>query len=47
MVLVMLLATRKAVMGALVISRRLAVLGWLCTGVMAAAVLAMFATMGK
>ena len=47
MVLVMLLGTRKAVMGELVISRRLAVLGWLCTGVMAVAVLAMFATMGK
>ncbi|OFA02599.1 NRAMP family divalent metal transporter [Duganella sp. HH101] len=47
MVVVMLLAARPAVMGKLVISRRLGVLGWLCTGVMAAAVLAMFATMGK
>jgi NRAMP (natural resistance-associated macrophage protein)-like metal ion transporter len=47
MVLVMLLATRRAVMGELVIGRRLAVLGWLCTAVMAAAVAAMFATMGK
>jgi NRAMP (natural resistance-associated macrophage protein)-like metal ion transporter len=47
MVLVMLLARRKSVMGTLVISRRLGVLGWLCTGVMALAVLAMFATLGK
>jgi NRAMP (natural resistance-associated macrophage protein)-like metal ion transporter len=47
MVLVMLLATRKSVMGELVVSRRLGALGWLCTGVMAAAVLAMFGTMGK
>jgi NRAMP (natural resistance-associated macrophage protein)-like metal ion transporter len=46
MVVVMLLATRSAVMGTLVISRRLRVLGWLCTGVMALAVLAMFATLG-
>lgn len=47
MAVVMLLAARPSVMGKLVISRRLTVLGWLCTGVMAAAVLAMFATMGK
>jgi NRAMP (natural resistance-associated macrophage protein)-like metal ion transporter len=47
MVVVMLLASRPAVMGELVISRRLSVLGWVCTGVMALAVLAMFATMGK
>jgi len=47
MVVVMLLAARKSVMGALVISRRLRVLGWLCTGAMALAVTAMFATMGK
>jgi NRAMP (natural resistance-associated macrophage protein)-like metal ion transporter len=46
MAVVMLLATRPAVMGALVISRRLRVLGWLCTGVMALAVVAMFATLG-
>jgi Mn2+/Fe2+ NRAMP family transporter len=46
MVVVMLLAVRPAVMGAFVISRRLRVLGWLCTGVMALAVLAMFATLG-
>ncbi|GJI88452.1 NRAMP family divalent metal transporter [Duganella hordei] len=47
MAVVMLLAARPSVMGKLVISRRLTVLGWLCTGVMAAAVLAMFTTMGK
>jgi len=47
MVVVMLLAARKSVMGALVISRRLRALGWLCTGAMALAVAAMFATMGK
>jgi NRAMP (natural resistance-associated macrophage protein)-like metal ion transporter len=46
MVVVMLLAARPAVMGELAISRRLRVLGWLCTGVMALAVLAMFATLG-
>jgi NRAMP (natural resistance-associated macrophage protein)-like metal ion transporter len=46
MVVVMLLASRKSVMGALVISRRLRVLGWLCTGVMAVAVVAMFSTLG-
>lgn len=46
MVVVMLLAVRPAVMGAFVISRRLRVLGWLCTVVMTLAVLAMFATLG-
>ncbi len=46
MVVVMLLATRRSVMGELAISRRLRVLGWLCTGVMALAVVAMFATLG-
>ena len=46
MVVVMLLAVRKSVMGEFVISRRLRVLGWLCTGVMALAVVAMFATLG-
>ncbi|MFZ4875887.1 NRAMP family divalent metal transporter [Janthinobacterium sp. Mn2066] len=45
MVIMMAMATRRAVMGSLVISRRLRWLGWLCTLVMAAAVLAMFATM--
>lgn len=46
MAVVMQLATRRAVMGELPISRRLRVLGWLCTGVMALAVVAMFATLG-
>jgi NRAMP (natural resistance-associated macrophage protein)-like metal ion transporter len=46
MVVVMLLATRRSVMGELAISRRLRILGWLCTGVMALAVVAMFATLG-
>jgi len=45
MVVVMLLAQRPAVMGKLVISRRLRVLGWLCTGVMALAVTAMLVTL--
>jgi len=47
MVLMMLLVARRRVMGELVASRRLKVAGWLCTGVMALAVGAMFATMGK
>jgi NRAMP (natural resistance-associated macrophage protein)-like metal ion transporter len=46
MVVVMLLATQRSVMGELPISRRLRVLGWLCTSVMALAVVAMFATLG-
>jgi Mn2+/Fe2+ NRAMP family transporter len=46
MVVLMRLATRPAVMGALAISPRLRVLGWLCTAVMALAVVAMFATLG-
>ncbi len=41
----MLVAARKDVMGALVIPRPLQVLGWLCTGVMAMAVAAMCVTM--
>jgi Mn2+/Fe2+ NRAMP family transporter len=44
MAVMMLMAARQDVMGRLVITRRLKVLGWLCTGVMAAAVLAMFLT---
>ncbi len=42
MVVMMLLAVRPAVMGKLVIGRRLRVLGWIATSVMAVAVLAMF-----
>jgi NRAMP (natural resistance-associated macrophage protein)-like metal ion transporter len=42
MAVMMLLAVKPAVMGPFVISRRLRVLGWLATGVMALAVTAMF-----
>ncbi|MGW8394277.1 NRAMP family divalent metal transporter [Pseudoduganella sp. HUAS MS19] len=45
MVVTMLLSTRRGVMGKVVLSRRLRVLGWSCTTVMALAVLAMFASM--
>ena len=45
MALMMLMASRPAIMGTLTISRRLRALGWLSTIVMATAVLAMFATM--
>ncbi|MCC7596142.1 divalent metal cation transporter [Janthinobacterium sp. FW305-129] len=45
MVLMMVMASRPAIMGTLTISRRLRALGWLATSVMATAVLAMFATM--
>lgn len=45
MALMMVMASRPAIMGSLTISRRLRALGWLSTLVMAAAVLAMFATM--
>ncbi len=44
MAVMMLMAARTDVMGRLVITRRLKVLGWLCTAVMAAAVTAMFVT---
>jgi Mn2+/Fe2+ NRAMP family transporter len=46
MVVLMLLAARSSVMGALVISRRLRWLGWACTIVMATAVIAMVVTAG-
>ena len=46
MVVMMLMAARSDVMGRFVITRRLKILGWLATGVMALAVLAMFATWG-
>ena len=42
MAVTMLLAVRPAVMGSFVIRRRLRVLGWFATGVMAAAVVTMF-----
>ena len=45
MVVMMLLAVKPDVMGPFVVKRRLLVLGWFSTGVMAAAVLAMLATL--
>ena len=47
MAVMMLMAARGDVMGQFVVSRRLRILGWLATGVMAVAALAMFATWGK
>ena len=41
----MLIAARSDIMGKLVISRRLKLLGWLCTAVMAIVVVAMFVTL--
>ena len=45
MVVMMLLAVKPAVMGEFVIRRKLKVLGWLATAVMALAVIAMFVLM--
>jgi NRAMP (natural resistance-associated macrophage protein)-like metal ion transporter len=45
MVVTMLLSTRPGVMGEVTLSRRLRLLGWSCTVVMALSVLAMFASM--
>jgi len=45
MVVMMLMAERADIMGEFTIDRRLTVLGWLCTGVMAIAVVAMFVTL--
>ena len=45
MVIMMLMAVKPQVMGAFVVKRRLRILGWFATAVMAAAVVAMFATM--
>ena len=42
MAVMMLMAVRPEIMGAFAISRRLWVLGWICTAVMAVAVVAMF-----
>jgi Mn2+/Fe2+ NRAMP family transporter len=44
MVVMMLLAEDRKVMGAFTVTRRLKALGWLATGTMAAAVVAMLAT---
>jgi NRAMP (natural resistance-associated macrophage protein)-like metal ion transporter len=46
MAVMMLMAARPDIMGKLMITRRLKILGWLCTGVMALAVVAMFAMPG-
>jgi NRAMP (natural resistance-associated macrophage protein)-like metal ion transporter len=46
MAVMMLMAMRPDIMGKLVITRKLRILGWLCTGVMALAVVAMFVTPG-
>ena len=46
MAVMMLMAARADIMGRLVITRRLKVMGWLCTGVMTLAVAAMFLTRG-
>jgi Mn2+/Fe2+ NRAMP family transporter len=46
MAVMMLMAARADIMGRLVITRRLKLLGWLCTGVMTMAVAAMFLTRG-
>lgn len=44
MAVMMLMAARTDIMGSLVVHRRLKILGWLCTAVMASAVTAMFVT---
>lgn len=46
MAIMMSMAVRPAIMGKLVITRRLRLLGWLCTAVMALAVAAMLVTQG-
>jgi NRAMP (natural resistance-associated macrophage protein)-like metal ion transporter len=46
MAVMMLMAARTDIMGRLVITRKLKMLGWLCTGVMATAVIAMLAIPG-
>jgi NRAMP (natural resistance-associated macrophage protein)-like metal ion transporter len=47
MAVMMLMSGRRDVMGPFVITTRLKILGWLATGVMALAVLAMFLTFGR
>lgn len=47
MAMIMLMATRKAVMGEFTLTRWLTVLGWLATATMAAAAVGMFATWGS
>jgi Mn2+/Fe2+ NRAMP family transporter len=47
MAMIMLMASRKAVMGEFALTKRLAVLGWLATAVVGAAAVGMFATWGS
>jgi NRAMP (natural resistance-associated macrophage protein)-like metal ion transporter len=47
MAMIMLMASRRAVMGEFALTKRLAVLGWLATAVMGAASVGMFATWGS
>jgi NRAMP (natural resistance-associated macrophage protein)-like metal ion transporter len=47
MVMIMLMGSRPQVMGQFTLSRRLSVLGWVATAVMALAAVGMFATWGK
>ena len=47
MSVMMLMAMRSDVMGTFVISLRLRILGWMCTGFMTVAVIAMFCTIGN
>ena len=44
---IMLMASRESVMGKFVLTKPLAILGWLATAVMAAAAIGMFATWGS
>ena len=47
MAMVMLMASREAVMGQFTLTKWLTVLGWLGTAIMAAAAVGMFATLGS
>lgn len=47
MAIMMLMAAKPEIMGRFVLNLKLKVLGWVCTGVMALAVIAMFWTIGK
>ena len=47
MAMIMLMASRRAVMGDFALTKWLALHGWLATAIMAAAAVGMFATWGK
>ncbi|MBA3696037.1 MAG: Nramp family divalent metal transporter [Methylotenera sp.] len=47
MAIMMLMAAKSSIMGRFTLSLKLKILGWMCTGVMAAAVLTMFWAIGK